>query len=207
GAFGGGERRRSLFTLGIAVALSGTLRSAVIPFVWRNASLPDLGPLELSGISDWAKGLVTEYEPVRAGNEVLNVMGIALYALALWRSWPPDGPDPISALPAEDRERLWGALLARMSAGDRGLELPRAGVRPLREPRAAALMLGEQAAPEPPSPAAPPAPVHEPGRAPPGPAEPPPPQPADPPAPPEPPPGPGAPVREPGPPRKDPPTG
>ncbi len=64
------------------------LRFALIPFVWRHVSLPDLGPFGLSELGDWAKGLVSGYQPVRAGNEILNVVGVALYALALRRGWP-----------------------------------------------------------------------------------------------------------------------
>jgi hypothetical protein len=82
------DRRRTLVTLGIAVSLCGMLRFAVIPFVWRRASLSDLGPFELAGLGDWAKGLVTDYQPVRAGNEILNVAGVALYALAIRLGWP-----------------------------------------------------------------------------------------------------------------------
>ena len=99
GAFGGDDRRRSLFTLGIAVAICGVLRFGVIPFLWRHATLPDLGPLEVSGLSDWAKGLVTDYQPVRAGNEILNVLGVALYALAIWRAWPQDPPPELEEPP------------------------------------------------------------------------------------------------------------
>ena len=113
GAFGGGDRRRSVFVLGVALAVSGAVRFAVIPFLWRNATLPDLGPIELTGISDWAKGLVTDYEPVLAGNEILNVLGVALYALALWRSWPPEVEDAVASLEPHERDRLLRALLAR----------------------------------------------------------------------------------------------
>jgi hypothetical protein len=88
GAAGRDDRRRTLVTLAIAVALCGTLRFAVIPFIWRRANLPDVGPFELAGLSDWAKGLVSDYQPVRAGNEVLNVAGVGLYALALRLGWP-----------------------------------------------------------------------------------------------------------------------
>jgi hypothetical protein len=113
GAFGGGDRRRSLFVLGIAVAVSGAVRFAVIPFLWRNAVLPDLGPIELTGLGDWAKGLVTDYEPVLPGNEVLNVLGVALYAAALWRTWPPEPADVVARLEPWQRDRLLRALLVR----------------------------------------------------------------------------------------------
>lgn len=121
GAFGGGDRRRSLFTLGIAVAACGVVRFGVIPFVWRNAALPDLGPIELSGLSDWAKGLVTDYQPVRPGNEILNVLGIALYALAIWRLWPATGPDPLAGLTGEERDRLLRVLIGRRLEETRAL--------------------------------------------------------------------------------------
>lgn len=113
GAFGGGDRRRSLFVLGIAIAVSGAVRFAVIPFLWRNASLPDLGPIGLTGLSDWAKGLLTDYEPVLRGNEVLNVLGVALYGAALWRSWPSEPADVVARLDPWQRDRLLRALLAR----------------------------------------------------------------------------------------------
>jgi hypothetical protein len=86
GAAGRGERRRTLVTLATALALCGTIRFGVIPFLWRHASLPDVGPFALNELSDWAKGLVTDYQPVRAGNEIVNVVGVAFYALALWRA-------------------------------------------------------------------------------------------------------------------------
>jgi hypothetical protein len=88
GAAGRDDRRRTLVTLGTALTLCGMLRFAVIPFIWRHASLPDVGPFELGGLSDWVKGLVTDYQPVRSGNEILNVVGVALYALALRHGWP-----------------------------------------------------------------------------------------------------------------------
>jgi hypothetical protein len=87
GAAGSDDRRRTPVTLATALALCGLLRFGVIPFVWRHASLPDVGPFGLEGLSDWAKGLVTDYQPVRGGNEILNVVGVALYALALRRGW------------------------------------------------------------------------------------------------------------------------
>jgi hypothetical protein len=124
GAFGGDDRRRSLFTLGIALAICGMLRFALIPFVWRNATLPDLGPLDLGGISDWVKGLVTDYQPVRQGNEVLNVAGIALYALAVWRSWPELDHDPLAGLGREERERLLRILVQSGLEARPALEAP-----------------------------------------------------------------------------------
>lgn len=133
GAFGGGDRRRTLFTLGIAVALCGVLRFGLIPFVWRNATLPDLGPLELSGISDWAKGLVTDYQPVRRGNEVLNAAGIALYALALWRAWPALDLDPLAAVGREDRERLLRLLIESNLRGPREAPAAPADAAPQRK--------------------------------------------------------------------------
>ena len=88
GAAGRDDRRRTLVTLATALALCGLLRFGVIPFLWRHASLPDVGPFGLGELSDWAKGLVTDYQPVRAGNEVLNVVGVGFYALALRPGWP-----------------------------------------------------------------------------------------------------------------------
>ncbi|MBA2564254.1 MAG: hypothetical protein H0V09_02370 [Gemmatimonadetes bacterium] len=157
GASGGADRRRTLFTLGTALAICGVLRFSVIPFVWRSASLPDLGPVPLGGVSDWAKGLFTEYHPVRTGNEVLNVAGIALYAAALWRAWPAGSPaaDPWVLLPAEERERILRIMIAST--------LPPPGASPLR------LEAGVQTR----DPSAPAAPVREPGAPAPGPAEPP----------------------------------
>lgn len=100
GAAGRDDRRRTPITLAIAVALCGTLRFAVIPFIWRRANLPDVGPFELAGLSDWAKGLVSDYQPVRTGNEILNVAGVALYALALRLGWPArSGEGPLAAPP------------------------------------------------------------------------------------------------------------
>lgn len=188
GASGGEDRRRTLLTLGLAIALCGTLRFAIIPFVWRHASLPDLGPLELGGISDWAKGLVTEHEPVRAGNQVLNVMGVALYAVALRRSWPDELHDPLSGLGPEERDRLLRALLST------GGEAARA-----RLPAPAILIGRAGSVPEPPAREPPaPGPDERPPRGrdePPGPDERPPRGPDEPPGPGR----PAAPVGEPGP--------
>jgi hypothetical protein len=117
GVFSGNDRRRTVFSLGVALAACGVIRFGIIPFVWRNAALPDLGPLEFSGISDWAKGLVTDYEPVLAGNEILNLLGVALFACALWRVWPAREADPLAGLSSEERDRLLLMLIDSRAAG------------------------------------------------------------------------------------------
>jgi hypothetical protein len=116
GASGGGDRRRTLVTLGVAVALCGMLRFALVPFVWRHASLPDLGPIELGGVSEWAKGLVTDYQPVRPFNEIVNALGLCLFGLAIRRAWPQSPVPALEGLSTEERDRLLLALLVHGGA-------------------------------------------------------------------------------------------
>jgi hypothetical protein len=91
-AFAARSPTRLLAGLGAAALLLALLNFSVIPFLWVRAGP---GPGEAWGLGNLAEGfrrLFVEYEPLRAGGELLGFVAVALWVMGTRMIWSDPSP-------------------------------------------------------------------------------------------------------------------
>lgn len=113
------HRTRVMLALGTVSLALAALKYSVLPFIWAQANLPQTPILDLRGLAEGVKGLLSVDVPTRPITQVFAFAALLAWVLAIWLQWPPEAEDDwLWRLPRGERDRLlmW-LLIERQGSG------------------------------------------------------------------------------------------